>query len=154
MSEFGWYLPMLGTRALSPLIAQVESFRRAGGGFQPNQNSFEAGDWVWVAVLLGGPLVVLLLWRSLQRVRRRLEHSSPDGLFLELCRAHNLRWRQRLRLWRMARERSPASPAILFVSPDLFSLDEAKSSDRDSFQDWRQVLFAETPPTNGGPGAA
>jgi hypothetical protein len=141
-------MPLVERLLLSPLLAQVESSRRGSYGFQANGASFELTDLLWLAVLLGSPIALALFWLGVQRLRHRFEKSSPESLFLELCRAHQLPWRQRLRLWRMARQQALASPVLLFVSPDILSPDEGKPSERQELLELHQLLFSEATQAN------
>jgi len=71
------------------------------------------------AVLLATALVVGLI---VARCRRRSLHS-PKRLFLTLCRAHRLSWKQTWLLWQLARAQGLENAALLFVDPDRFDPD-------------------------------
>lgn len=66
--------------------------------------------------------ILLVFWlaaRFMDRPRRSRPKNCPRRLFLELCRAHRLRWSERWLLWRIARRTRLREPAKLFVSPEL-----------------------------------
>jgi hypothetical protein len=72
---------------------------------------------VGVVVALG-----LTWWLAIQlhqHWQRRL-FQSPSGLFVELCHAHQLSWRQRQLLWRIAAAVRLEQPAQLFLRPELY----------------------------------
>ncbi len=51
---------------------------------------------------------------------RRHSLHSPKRLFLSLCRAHRLGWKQTWLLWQLARAQGLENAALLFVDPDRF----------------------------------
>lgn len=71
------------------------------------------------AVLLVTALVVGMV---VARCRRQSLHS-PKRLFLSLCRAHRLSWKQTWLLWQLARAQGLENAALLFVDPDRFDPD-------------------------------
>ena len=83
----------------------------------------EGMDHVLYVLLIATSIaaVVLLLSRIIRSQKRRRGYASPLGLFLELCRAHKLKWRQRWLLWRLARLEQLTEPARLFVEPEWYA---------------------------------
>jgi hypothetical protein len=78
---------------------------------------------VYGLLILAGVLVVILFLSRIIKSRRRREgYTSPLGLFLNLCRAHKLKWRDRWLLWRLARTEQLNEPARLFLEPDWFAI--------------------------------
>ena len=65
-------------------------------------------------------LVVWLLSYMLSTQERRKPFSSPLMLFLSLCRAHRLNWRERWLLWRVARSQRLRDAARIFIEPARF----------------------------------
>jgi hypothetical protein len=51
---------------------------------------------------------------------RRYSLHSPKRLFLGLCRAQRLSWKQTWLLWQLARAQGLENAALLFVDPDRF----------------------------------
>ncbi len=73
-----------------------------------------AGLVLLVAVSVVGVLAYFLV------IRDRRQLNGPRRLFLSLCRAHGLTWRERWWLWRLARSQQLREPARLFLEPDRF----------------------------------
>jgi hypothetical protein len=73
---------------------------------------------LFCVVVGAAAFVIVQLIRSR---RRRKGRTSPWGLFVELCHAHKLNWRQRWLLWRLARIKKLSHPARLFIEPELFA---------------------------------
>ena len=65
--------------------------------------------------------VALVVSRIIRSRKRRRGYASPLGLFLELCRAHKLKWSQRWLLWRLARIEQLSEPARLFLEPEWYA---------------------------------
>ena len=90
-------------------------------------------DWRWphhpvhAAVEMAGALVAFLvaLWllsRLMDYRQRRGPRHSRLGLFLSLCKAHELEWFQWWLLWRVARRHRLRDPARVFLEPDRLLL--------------------------------
>lgn len=96
---------------------RMQSMVRAMSRRQTHLGASErmTGLLVLVAILL----VFWLAARFMDRPRRSRPVNRPRRLFLELCRAHRLRWSERWLLWRIARRNRLREPARLFVSPEL-----------------------------------
>jgi hypothetical protein len=60
---------------------------------------------------------LLAMWRQF---RERRQYHSAEGLFAELCEAHQLSRRQRGALRALVQSQRLAQPALLFLRPDLF----------------------------------
>jgi hypothetical protein len=73
------------------------------------------GAAVLLAVLVAAFAVTRLVMACRRHIRR-----NPWWLFLALCRAHRLRWRQRWLLWQVAKHQRMEHPARLFLEPARF----------------------------------
>ncbi len=51
--------------------------------------------------------------------------SSPNRLFLSLCRAHRIAWSDRWLLWRLAASQRLEDPARVFLEPERLDPDAA-----------------------------
>ncbi len=71
-----------------------------------------------LAGIVAGMLILSLVIKSR---RRRAGYVSPLGLFLTLCRAHKLKWKERWLLWRLARMEQLNEPARLFLEPEWYA---------------------------------
>jgi len=56
--------------------------------------------------------------------------SSPNRLFLSLCRAHGIAWSDRWLLWRLAASQRLKDPARLFLEPERLDPDLARPLSR------------------------
>jgi hypothetical protein len=105
------------------------------------------------AVVLAAWLLVRLAGYQDWRVRC----NSPPRLFLVLCRAHRLRWKDRWLLWRLAEQRGLADPARLFLDPSLLDghdLPAGLARCAGRLDSLRKRLFAGlTPAGSGAPDA-
>ena len=68
-------------------------------------------------ILLAMLVAVWLLSQVVERYGSRRPTDSPLRLFLALCWAHRLRWKEGWLLWRVARDQQLADPARLFLEP-------------------------------------
>lgn len=103
------------------LFAQRSRLDELTSGFKGRRARIETQDIVTGLMVLA--CFVLAFWAlshlvAYQERRRRL--ASPWALFLSLCWAHRLPWRQRWLLWRLAREHRLRDPARLFLEPEWF----------------------------------
>jgi hypothetical protein len=71
-------------------------------------------------MLIIAALLILLLAVLVNMRQRASGRDSPKALFLSLCRAHRLKWRERWLLWRLARLGHIKDPARLFLEPHRF----------------------------------
>ncbi len=113
------------------LLAEAEAYRHMGKRFRPGDASIELADVVMGAVLVLGPLALILLHFGLQRIRNKAQSSSPRALFFELCQAHQLDWRTRWVLWRTARRLQIDPPAMIFLDPATWKRLETRIVDRE-----------------------
>jgi hypothetical protein len=72
-------------------------------------------------IIVGIVLFAWLLSYLLKLQERHRTYSSPFRLFLSLCKAHGLRWREYWWLWRLARSQGLRAPARLFLEPERFA---------------------------------
>ncbi len=126
------------------LLGQAEAYRHMGRRFRSGGATLEVGDVLVGATLLLGPLLLILLYFFVQRVRVKSQQASPRALFFELCQAHELEWRTRWKLWRLARRLQISPPARLFVDPApwerLSSGAPAQGLDREEIVRLRDLL--------------
>jgi hypothetical protein len=81
----------------------------------------EATDLVMGLLIMVAVVAVACVLAYLLRLRdKRRARTSPFRLFLSLCRAHELHWRESWWLWRLARSQRLSSPACLFLQPEHF----------------------------------
>jgi hypothetical protein len=100
-------------------------------------------------LILAGLVALLALFSAiLYWQQRRRRHSSPGQLFLSLCRAHRLRWKECWWLWQLARQQHLADPGRLFLEPERFDtvqIPAALQPRRSRFQELRERLFRPGP---------
>jgi hypothetical protein len=72
-------------------------------------------------ILAGIVIAIFFLSAAINHRRQREGYASPLGLFLNLCRAHKLKWSERWLLWRLARIEQLSEPARLFLEPEWFA---------------------------------
>jgi hypothetical protein len=94
----------------------IQSFRSAKNDEAMN------GTWLSLMVAAGGLAVLTLLAMLVRGHWRRRMSSSPRGLFNELCRAQRLKWAHRRLLWRLAQSQNLTDPAMLFLTPECFTI--------------------------------
>jgi len=112
----------------------------------------EAGYSLWLWLILGvliGCVVGLIgwLWWKI-RQEGRGPYYSPNGLFLELCRAHRLNALETLALQQLAVQQKPAAAGLLFIQPELWNLDPRHpvlGSFYETLESLRLRLFVESP---------
>lgn len=138
------------------LLAQRSRFDSLSSGFQGRRARIETEDIVAGLLVLGGLIVVCLLMSLVVRLRERRVYTSRTALFLSLCRAHRLPWRQWWLLWRVARRRRLRDPACLFLEPEHLEpgrLPAAFQARGEELDQLRERLFAEPeeePPPRAG----
>jgi hypothetical protein len=108
MSPWPKLAPWAQTNLLEPFAREIQ--QREG---RIESGYFLTGLSVVAALALG----VWLLARLLERCDGRRPTDSRWMLFVRLCGAHGLRWRERWLLWRIAREQRLDEPAWLFLDP-------------------------------------
>jgi hypothetical protein len=110
---FSTYLPiLLAEQGRSrDLLRPARSVRDQG----------DMGDLIfWLPVIIGIATVIFILWHVINRRLRHLHNASQLGLFLCLCKAHKLRWKDRWLLWRLARLKRLTDPGRVFLEPEWF----------------------------------
>lgn len=134
-----------------------ESFGRnlRGPGGSIDTQSLVKGLLALLAVVA---VIWVLSWIS-ARYERRRTHARPQQLFLNLCRAHDLRWAECWLLWRLALGRCPSDPARLFLEPQWWAAEQLSLGLRlraAELEGLRDRLFAgmTSPPENQAPSPA
>lgn len=98
-----------------------EAAGRVAEGFRGERAEFDSGTLLTLALSLAAVLLVLWFTSYWSGGRRRASaYHSPGRLFLTLCRAHRLRWRDVWLLWQLARWYELEDPARLFLEPERF----------------------------------
>lgn len=98
-----------------------EAAGRVAEGLRGGRAEFDSGTLLTLALSLAA--IVLVLWFTSYCSggrRRTTAYHSPGRLFLTLCRAHRLGWRDVWLLWRLARWYELEDPARLFLEPERF----------------------------------
>jgi hypothetical protein len=97
---------------------------RMGDGFRGDAVRPESSNMLLSLAIV---VMLLVLWGLLTRLTpshvRRAPRSRPWRLFVSLCRAHRLRWRETWLLWRLARLERLPEPALVFLQPQRFEPD-------------------------------
>lgn len=120
-----------------------------GSGFRGRRAQFDTNDLITGLAIL--TLLVLAGW-AVRYIQTRQDggakKSRPLALFLELCRAHRLRFSDRWLLWRLARADRLRNPARLFLEPERFDpagLPAILRLRARQLARIREKLFSETP---------
>jgi hypothetical protein len=104
------------------LAAEQDRMQDLFRAFRAAQAREGTGQMIYVLlVCVVAAAAVLLLVQLIRSRRRRTGRADPWSLFLELCRAHKLNWRQRWLLWRLARLEQLSHPARLFLEPEWYA---------------------------------
>ena len=112
------FLPSYATFPLAEQDRMQDLFR----AFRATQAREWTGEVVYGLMILAGIVVAIFILSVVRNHRRQREgYASPLGLFLNLCRAHKLKWRERWLLWRLARIEQFSDPARLFLEPEWFA---------------------------------
>jgi hypothetical protein len=143
------------------LLAQDSRLDHLTSQFRSNRSRLDGDDLLLGLLILA--IVVLLVWSAAvatqwaDRTRRR---PSPARLFLRLCRAHRLGWRDGLLLWRLAKSQRLTDPARLFLEPERFEKTQVPAplqAQAGRLIELRRALFAveepAEPPKGDKPGA-
>ena len=111
-----------------------------------------------VFILLGLAGLILVIWLLslvVQWQEQGRKKPSATRLFLQLCRAHRLKWRDGWLLWRLAISQRLTDPARVFLEPERFEPEHLMGTLRfhaARFQMLRGKLFSRperTPPPDG-----
>ena len=112
------FLPSYTTFPLAEQDRMQDLFR----AFRAAQAREGMGGVVYGLLILAVILTVMFILSVFINYRRQREgYASPLGLFLNLCREHKLKWRERWLLWRLARIEQLSDPARLFLEPEWFA---------------------------------
>ena len=102
------------------LTAQMDSrLESFSGGFRKNRAHIDSGDLI--LLLTTFVVVFTVLWLVARWSERRVRNDSSLGLFWTLAKTHGVSWSDRWLLWRLARGKRLAEPALLFLDPRLTS---------------------------------
>jgi len=134
------------------LLAEQSRWENLSHGLSSEfrERQVTASDVAIALLILTG--IVAALWflsRLLPLGGQRRGRSSPGRLFLSLCKAHRLRWREYWWLWRLARSQRLRDPARLFLEPERWQtagLSPALRARAQQLTRLRERLFTETPP--------
>ena len=107
-----------------PLAAGIDAVRNMGHRFQADEAQLGQRDlFTLLGIVAAVVVTILVLKRLTPRDEQRRASNSPRALFRELCRVHNLDRQSRGLLKRLAAFRGLASPAELFLHPEMFWTD-------------------------------
>jgi hypothetical protein len=133
------------------LLAEGSRWDDLSKGFSSGFRDREitAGDLiVGLLVLAVIVVVVWLLYSILNLGTKKKRRNWPKALFLNLCRAHRLGWRECWLLWRLARHQRLSEPARLFLESQRWNpvnFSPALLSKQQQFTRLQGQLFAEPP---------
>lgn len=133
------------------VLAQI-AVKDLGDSLREYQADKPKGALLVVGIIMGTGLLVLLLWRLVQRRRRR---RKPLALFIDLADFHHVSRKDRKRLLQFARAHRIKDPAHLFVCPYLVEriksaeiAEAAGGNEKDRlvefFDDFIRLAFGET----------
>ena len=129
-------------------VAESDRTRQVMQPFRTTKNDESLNHaWLGLMILAASLVALALIAMIVQRRWRRRMASSPRGLFIELCRAHRLKWQQRRLLWRLAQSQKLTAPASLFLTPECFEIGRLTVEMRPDAKELRKLserLFAET----------
>jgi hypothetical protein len=128
------------------LVAAGERTRQVIQAFRTTKSETPP-EVAWLALVLAGTsLLVLMVVTFCVQTYLRRRNASPQGLFLELCRAHHLNWPQRRLLLQLVESQKLADPAAVFLDPACFEVGRLTVDIRPHAAELRQLserLFAE-----------
>lgn len=102
-----------------PLEQLRQEFQRRGS------RPVDVTSILWTAAALIAVIVVAAaILKIVEIARTRKPYRSNGLLFLSLCRAHKLSWRESIGLWRLAKRNGLRPAAMIFLSPEVFSQPE------------------------------
>ena len=105
------------------LLAQGNRLESMSSRFRRGGSHTQIDGWdilVGLLVLAGIGVFVWFLSYAIRLQEKGRGLPSPFGLFLQLCKAHQLRWSQRWLLWRLARAQRLRDPARVFLEPERY----------------------------------
>jgi hypothetical protein len=139
------------------LVAAGDRTRQVMQAFRTTKSDTPP-EVAWFALILAAAsLLVLMAVTFFVQAYLRRRNASPRGLFLELCRAHRLRWPQRRLLWQLAESQKLADPATVFLDPACFEVGRLTVEIRPHAMELRQLcerLFADAVEKKNTPSAA
>jgi hypothetical protein len=122
-------------------------FRGLSSGFrEPRYSSGTPFLTLLIVTGIVGVILLLMIYKPLGG--RKRETGKPRALFLSLCKAHGLTWRECWLLWRLGRVQRLKDPARLFLEPerwDATNSSPALRSRRREYKRLQEQLFAESP---------
>ena len=131
------------------LLARQSPLENFAREFQGRQTRLESGYLLTgLLILLGILLAIWLLSRLMERFDGRRPVDSSTMLFLSLCKAHRLRWREGWLLFRVAQEQKLTDAARLFLEPkrlESANLTAALRPNSETLERLRRRLFAGLP---------
>ncbi len=104
-----------------PTFAQATPWRDMGAHFREGGSPLDPTGLLIVLAVLFAVCALLWLLMRLHGRRERRPYHAPRRLFLQLCDAHRISWREGWLLWRLARAQRLAQPGMLFVQGDLLT---------------------------------
>lgn len=114
-------------------------------GFRQRPKSVDFGSvMIGVGVVVGFIIALWILSRLMDRRKERGPSNNRLGLFLALCKAHGLKWSQKLLLWRLARHMKLRDPARVFLEPEHFSpehLGRSLQGRKEQFKEIFRIVF-------------
>lgn len=130
-------------QTIEPILA---SWHELGNRFSGRHAEIHWTDIATMAaVVVGGLGLVVGLYVMQLRQQRRVESNLPAHLFQDLCQLHDLSWKERRLLTRLAQSLGLKIAAELFVSPQLFDPEQLPielASHESTFQKIADKLFA------------
>lgn len=136
--------PNPGGLPLADAAADLSSWRAMGSRFREGGAQLEPTELLLVAAVIVAVILVLWLLVRLFQLGERRAYRSPWRLFIQLCDAHRLTWRESWLLWRLARAQRLRQPALLFVQPQRLAPPQIPKKFRRRqgvLDDLRQRLF-------------
>ena len=109
---------------MNQTLAQTHPWEHLGRQFREGGKALEAGDALLVLGVVVGVLLAAWLLSRMMNGGVRRPYRNSLWLFLELCRAHHLSWRESWLLWRLANAHDLTEPASIFLRPDCFVDDQ------------------------------
>ena len=113
---------MFSLRYITLLATEEDRMQSLFRALRSNNARGEASDTVYGLLIIAGILTVMLIFSVVSHSRhQRRNYESPVRLFLSLCKAHKLKWRERWLLYRLARMEQLTDPARLFLEPQWYT---------------------------------
>jgi hypothetical protein len=130
----------------SMLFAESTRAREVMQAFRGGKPADAAHHAWWGLIITAACLALTVaIVVLMQRSWKRRMSSTPQGLFLDLCRAHRLKWSERRLLGRLAQSQKLADSACLFLRPECFEIGRLTVDLRPHLEELRELgerLFA------------